>query len=144
MIYQTIISPTDLAKNLHLSEWLILDCRGGFLDNEISYHSFIESHIPGAFYCTFTENYMANLKHNNPNIKPSSSAQPAKIMEYLKENGFNKTSQIIIYDDTSSSVTDTVWLLLRSIGCQNVAVLQGGYASWEHLGMPVSTNKNLQ
>ncbi len=35
-----------------------------------------------------------------------------------------------------------MWLSLRSIGYSYVAVLQGGFVSWEEQGMPVTASGN--
>lgn len=137
MSFQTIISVADLADHLNVPDWLILDCRAQFLGNDQSYTKFKDSHIPNAFYCSFLKNYIPNNGNNISNIYDF-SCNPTNMLENLTVNGFDQSSQIIIYDYNSGSFTDTFWLQLRSLGCKNVAVLQGGFETWIAQKMPVT------
>jgi len=139
--YQTIIAPAALADNLDSPNWLILDCRAGTFYDRISYKKFLKGHIPKALYYCSTGNYLPD-SGTTSSILCNCETETDQIIESLKELGFDETSQIIIYDDSSSSVTDSMWLLLRSIGCQHVAVLQGGFASWIEQEMPLASSKN--
>lgn len=138
MTFQTIITASNLVKNLYNNNWLILDCRGGVLYEKKKYEKFLENHIPNAFYYCFSAHSL-----NDSELKSTSSCcsiitKPAQIIENLIEYGFDDTTQIILYDDSSSSFTDNMWLMLRSAGCKHVAVLQGGIAIWKEQKYPLA------
>lgn len=137
MSYKTIISALDLAGSLDVPDWLILDCRGQFLSNKKSYTEFVQQHIPNAYYCSFSANCMSSFSNTFSDSEKSSDKQ-MNLIDCLIENGFTQSSQIIIYDTDSNNFTDTLWLQLRSLGCANVAVLQGGFESWLAHDLPIS------
>lgn len=139
MKFQTIISADILAENLDSPNWLILDCRGGIIYAQNKYNNFLEGHIPNARYYCFSGNYIPDSVVNTT-IPPSNCPSGAdEIKEIFRNFGFDETSQIIIYDDEcSSSLANSMWLLLRSIGFNYVAVLQGGFKSWKKQGMPLN------
>lgn len=132
MPYQTIISPDTLADHLDNKNWLILDCRSALMLNKNSYETYKTSHIVNAYFCNFTSDWFYEetpKAHNN---------EASHILKTLKNYGFNAISQIIIYDHDNSSTSDTIWLKLRSLGFKNVAVLQGGFASWLAKKLPIT------
>ena len=135
MNYQTIINPATLADNLHTPNWLILDCRGTLLSDSKGYHSYANSHIPSAFYCSLEGACFDIPRPNVCNYLPS---EPIQMIEKLGEWGFNETTQIVIYEDLNSPFTDSIWLKVRSLGLKNVAVLLGGFASWRDYGYPTT------
>lgn len=140
VLYKTIISAAQLADNLHDSNWLILDCRGQLSSSKESYSRFVESHIPNAYYCSFSENNTPDSidERSIPyDTKAVSQISLASIAEY----GFNPSSQIVIYDNDNNSFIDALWLQLRSLGFQNVAVLQGGLESWIEKGFNLTICK---
>ena len=143
MKFQTIISVNQLTENLDTPNWLILDCRGGVLYEKRKYENYLKGHIPNAYYYCFSEHSM-----RDSGIEATTSCCGSigtdKIIDNLKDYGFDETSQIILYDVSSSSFTDSMWLMLRSIGCKNVAVLQGGLASWEAQKMPMNYDEKSQ
>lgn len=130
MTFQTIITVSKLAENLHNDNWFILDCRGGALNNSISYKDYLKGHIPNAHYCCFTEHNQNHTTHSKTK-SAISLVEPKSVIANLKTNGINETSQIVLYDVTNSTLTDSLWLLLRSSGYKNIAVLQGGFEAWE-------------
>ncbi len=134
MNYQTIITPASLADNLYRPNWLIMDCRGTLVRDNKAYNSYVKSHIPNAYYyCSL--GYDCNDIQNSCNYLPS---EPIQMLENLEEYGFDASTQIVIYEDLNSSFTDTMWLKLRSLGFQQVAVLHGGFASWCSENLPLT------
>ena len=143
MPYQTIITVDDLAQQLDSPDWLILDCRGQFLGDTKSYKTFTESHIPNAFYCCFNESYYSEFGTDEASPY-GSNVEPKQILDRLKDVGYEQYSQVIIYDNDTSLFTDALWLKLRAVGCQNVAVLQGGYKAWLQNQLPVKICPSMQ
>lgn len=142
MAYKTIISATQLTDKIRDPDCLILDCRGQFLGGKKSYDNYLKSHIPKAYFCTFSENYIPTFTDSNSTTH-NSILNAETMLDCLTENGFNKHSQIVIYDIDSNSFTDTLWLQLRSLGCRNVAVLQGGFNAWKKQNYLLSTGETV-
>jgi thiosulfate/3-mercaptopyruvate sulfurtransferase len=53
--------------------------------------------------------------------------------------GFGDHSIIVAYDDRGGAVASRLWWMLRSIGHDAVAVLDGGLPAWRSTGGPLST-----
>lgn len=137
MPYQTIITAPTLAEEFNVSDWLLLDCRGHYLGGKKSYNDFIKRHIPHAYYCSFSEDHISTFD-NSSSFTNDSALKPNNMLDCLTETGFKQSSQIIIYDNDSNAFTDILWLQLRSLGCANVAVLQGGFKSWLAHGFEIT------
>lgn len=135
MSYQTIITPATLVKNLNKTDWLILDCRSQLSGDYEDNNSYMHQHIPDAYYYSETGRDTVNLMSK---LYDSSASESEQFISELKELGFNLNTQIIIYDEQNSSITNSLWIKLRSLGIPNVAVLQGGFNSWRELNLPTT------
>ena len=54
--------------------------------------------------------------------------------------GIDATKQVVAYDQTSGVYASRLWWMLRWLGHDSVAVLDGGFAKWTREGRPVSTD----
>lgn len=141
MKFQTIVTADILAENLDSPNWFILDCRAGVLNDQHSFKKFLDSHIPNAvYYCSY-EDYRSVVDPIKK-ISTDIAVDTTEVIESLKQFGYNEDSQIIIYDEHSSALADSLWLLLRSIGCQYVAILQGGFAAWLEQDKPLAKGRD--
>jgi thiosulfate/3-mercaptopyruvate sulfurtransferase len=50
----------------------------------------------------------------------------------------DSNKQVVAYDDKTSVYAARLWWMLRWLGHENVAVLDGGYAKWTHEARPVT------
>jgi thiosulfate/3-mercaptopyruvate sulfurtransferase len=122
MKYTTLISTDDLAKNLNTPNWVIFDCRAPLLDYQTS-------HIPESRHCHLEDDLSSPItaksgRHPLPDID--------KIVKCLGNWGVNNDTQIIAYDNTGGAdYASRLWWQLRTLGHQNVAVLDGGFQQWE-------------
>ena len=55
--------------------------------------------------------------------------------------GVSPESVIVAYDDGLCNFASRLWFTLRWVGFENVRVLNGGFALWEKLGLPVQTEE---
>jgi thiosulfate/3-mercaptopyruvate sulfurtransferase len=56
--------------------------------------------------------------------------------ETLSRWGIDAGSQVVAYDDATGSMAARLWWMLNWLGHPNVALLDGGWASWLRSGMP--------
>ena len=59
-------------------------------------------------------------------------------IDRLRSWGISNHSQVIAYDDGSGGIAARLWWMMRWLGHRKVAVLDGGYARWVALGLPVT------
>jgi len=134
MTYQTIISVEDLNNNLSTQGWLIFDCRFLLKDPEGGLKKFNQGHIPGAQFADMDKDLASPMtitsgRHPLPD--------PNEFIKKLQFWGINNSSQIICYDDMSGAFAARMWWLLKWLGHNDVAVLDGGIDKWTASGLAV-------
>ncbi|MGZ4991968.1 MAG: sulfurtransferase, partial [Methylobacter sp.] len=63
----------------------------------------------------------------------------ALLAKKLGDWGISNTSQVVAYDDAGGAFAGRLWWLLRTMGHDNVAVLDGGIKQWKKQALPVTT-----
>jgi len=84
------------------------------------------------------KNVFSNLESPFPNTLPT----PEYFQEKCREIGVNKDSIIVVYDAKKNFSAPRVWWLFKTMGHQNVAVLNGGLQAWENTGLNLSKTLN--
>ena len=136
MSYQTIISVEELNKNLNNQDWFIFDCRFLLKDPAGGLSKFNQGHIPGAQFSDMDQDLSSSMtansgRHPLPN--------PDELIEKLQSWGVNNSSQLICYDDISGAFAARMWWLMKWLGHENVAVLDGGIDKWTAAGLSLET-----
>ncbi len=137
MTYQTIISVEDLNKNISNQDWFVFDCRFLLKDPESGLKKFNQGHIPGAQFADMDKDLASPMtattgRHPLPD--------PDELIKKLQSWGINNSSKIICYDDMSGAFAARMWWLLKWLGHNDVAVLDGGIDKWIANGLTVETD----
>lgn len=131
MEYKTIISAAELAEIIDHEDVRVFDCRFMLKDPQGGLKLYQAGHLPNAQFAdmdTQLSSPMTNESGRHP--LPEVDA----IVEQLCAWGVSNTTQVIAYDDISGAFAARMWWLLRWLGHDNVAVLDGGMQQWEKLG----------
>ncbi|MGZ5076702.1 MAG: sulfurtransferase [Methylobacter sp.] len=136
MTYTTLISTATLHQQLNNSNWVIVDCRFSLADTEAGAKAYRHGHIPNARYAHLDKDLSSAItdftgRHPLPNF--------ALLAKKLGDWGISNTSQVVAYDDAGGAFAGRLWWLLRTMGHDNVAVLDGGIKQWQKQGLPVTT-----
>ena len=138
MPYTTLISAAELAEHLDDPGWAIVDCRFALADTERGRRDFQAAHIPGARYAHLDEDLsgpvLAGLTGRHPLPDIESFAQT------LGGWGIGDGVQVVVYDDATGGIAARLWWMLRWLGHDEVAVLDGGWAQWSRAGLPVQSD----
>lgn len=131
----TLISVADLAAHLDDTGWVICDCRHDLVDTEAGRRAYRESHIPGACFVHLDEDLSApksgrNGRHPLPD--------PDRFARRLGELGIGNASQVVAYDASGGYYAARMWWMLRWLGHETAAVLDGGWDAWVGAGTTVS------
>jgi len=131
MSYKTIINCEDLIKNINNDDFVIFDCRCDIKDQKHGIESFKEGHISGAIFVDIDKD-LASEKTNNSGRHPLPDIDilSAKLSRW----GLSTDKQAIVYDDTSGAFAGRMWWILKWLGHEKVAVLNGGIQMWEKSG----------
>lgn len=136
MTYNTLISAEDLSKHIDDKNWIIIDCRFSLADPESGFMAYRHGHIPNAC-CAHLNNDLSGQVTNMTGRHPLPNFN--QLAKKLGAWGINNTSQVIVYDDASGAFAGRLWWLLRQLGHDKAAVLNGGYKHWQQLKLPVTT-----
>jgi thiosulfate/3-mercaptopyruvate sulfurtransferase len=96
--------------------------------------SYDAGHIPGAAFADL----MGELSDSD---SPWGFAAPAPeaFAAAMSRLGVGDDTRVVIYDAMNSAWAARVWWMLRWIGFDNAALLDGGLQAWKAAGYPVST-----
>ena len=108
------------------------------MDPEKGREDYAAGHVPGAYYANL------DIDLSSP-ISEGSGRHPlpdvASFIETLRLWGISNDSQVVVYDDAGGGVAARLWWMLRWLGHENVAVLDGGFAAWAGSGCPVDQDE---
>lgn len=135
MTYTTVISAEDLSTHINDDNWVVVDCRFTLTSPEAGRQLYEESHIPGACYLHLDDDLAAPVsKKTGRHPLPD----PDVLAKKLGELGIDNDTQVVAYDDTFGAMAGRLWWLLRWLGHDKVALLDGGLPAWIRKKMPMT------
>jgi len=134
-----ILSPTDLAMLLGNPNLIIVDCRHNLNDPEAGERAWRTASLPGAIFLHLDHDLSGEIIPGQTGRHPLPEA--ASFRDILGRIGLNADSFVVAYDDKGGGIAARLWWMLRSLGHERVAVLDGGYPAWADEGYPVSEGK---
>ncbi|MBU2862581.1 sulfurtransferase [Reinekea forsetii] len=133
-----LISVTDFFELSESSDNLIiLDCRSDLSDSANAVKLYNEGHILNAIHAHLEDDL------SGPIIPGKTSRHPLPSKENwqatLQRWGVEKSSTVVVYDQSNNMFSARAWWMLRWAGITNVLVLDGGLNAWLNAGHPIST-----
>jgi thiosulfate/3-mercaptopyruvate sulfurtransferase len=127
MAFTTLISTDVLASRLQDPAFAIVDCRFKLDDPAWGEREWATAHIHGAVYAHLDRHLSgaktgANGRHPLPD--------PGALAAALGQFGIAGGMQVVAYDQNNGMFASRLWWLLRWLGHDAVAVLDGGYEKW--------------
>jgi len=134
----TLVSTGELAANL--VKWRVFDCRHDLAKPDLGVQQYREGHIPGARFAHLDRDLSArktgkNGRHPLP--------EPQDFEKWLEKTGLTPKDQAVCYDAGTGAMAARLWWMLRWIGHDKVAVLDGGFAKWTKEGREVTVDVPL-
>jgi thiosulfate/3-mercaptopyruvate sulfurtransferase len=132
MAFQTLIDVHALQKLLGEPRLAVVDCRFDLMNPEAGRQAYSRAHIPGARYADLNRDLSAPIgAHTGRHPLPSPDAFAA----WLGAIGIGDDTQVVAYDEANGSIAARLWWMLRWLGHDAVAVLDGGFKAWtDHSG----------
>ncbi|MGH3368544.1 MAG: sulfurtransferase, partial [Nocardioidaceae bacterium] len=125
---------TTMPRPIVSADWLlahlgdpgirIIDIRWQ-LGGPPGFEAYVAGHIPGAVFVDLPQDLAAPT---GPGRHPLPSAE--QLTEVMRRVGVGNETDVIVYDDAGGSNAARLWWLLRWLGHERVAVLDGGVSSW--------------
>lgn len=132
--FNTLISVAELAQKLNTPNWIVVDCRFALADTKKGRLDYHESHISGAVYAHLDEDL------SGPIIPGSTGRHPLPdvrvLTQTLSQWGIDSSVQVVAYDDAGGPFAARLWWLLKWLGHDAVAVLDGGWQAWIQQHLP--------
>ena len=130
----TLVSTEALAAQLGTG-WRIFDCRHDLMKPELGAQQYREAHIPGALFAHMEHDLSAPKDgKNGRHPLPDRGA----FIAWLGQQGVRATDHVVCYDESNGVMAARLWWMLRSIGHEAVAVLDGGIAKWRRENRPLT------
>ena len=132
MSYTTLVSAAQLQALIEAGAPLvILDASFDLADIAAGERSYREGHIPGARYVHLDRDLSApktgqNGRHPLP-PRDVFAATAGRL-------GLSPSTQVVVYDRQASMLAVRAWWMLRWLGHDAVAVLDGGLPAWQSAG----------
>ena len=137
MTFTTLISAEDLAANINSPGWVILDARFTLDDEQWGKAVYATGHIPGAMHADLAEDLSGPVIEGVTGRRPF--PDPNAFADRLSAWGIDRSTQVVAYDaEGGLMAASRLWLMLRWLGHDAVAVLDGGLPAWVEAGLPVT------
>jgi thiosulfate/3-mercaptopyruvate sulfurtransferase len=123
----------DGATTTDQAALVIVDCRYDLTNGHWGLEQYRLAHIPGAVYASLSHDLAGERRGDNGRHPlPSVEAMAATFGRL----GIAAGTQVIAYDQDSGMYASRLWWMLRYLGHDAVAVLEGGWAKWTREGRP--------
>jgi thiosulfate/3-mercaptopyruvate sulfurtransferase len=136
MTHTPLVTVETLARHLDDPTWVVCDCRHDLMNYEAGRRAYAKSHIVGARFLHLDEDLSGpktgvNGRHPLPH--------PITFTLRLAALGIDNAKQIVAYDASGGCYAARLWWMLRWVGHERAAVLDGGWDAWVKAGQPVTT-----
>jgi thiosulfate/3-mercaptopyruvate sulfurtransferase len=140
---KTLVTTSELAEHLGHLDWVTVDCRFQLNDLKYGRRAYEQAHIAGAVYANLNEDL------SGPIVPGVTSRHPLPTVETaartFSERGIAADTQVVAYDDQAGALAAArLWWMLRWLGHEAVAVLDGGWPKWEMERRPVRSGNETR
>ena len=141
MPFTTFISPQELHNHLKDPNVIIVDCRFDLTNKALGRQLYLQNHITGAMFADLEQDLSGKVtektgRHPLPEIK--------EFKLWLQKNGLGTNKLIVAYDNVAGAFAARIWWMLRTLGYQQVCVLEGGIDNWISLKYECSKGTEIQ
>ena len=133
-----LISAEQLMARLREAEPpLVVDTGFDLADVESGRRAWQAGHLPGSIYQHLDDD-LSGPKTGTNGRHPLPT--PERAAATFGRLGIARGQQVVAYDQGGGAYAARLWWMLRWLGFQSVAVLDGGFAKWSAEGRVVSTD----
>jgi thiosulfate/3-mercaptopyruvate sulfurtransferase len=135
-ILDSLVSTEWLAEHLGESDVAVVDA-SWFMpaSGRSGREEFLEAHIPGARFLDIDA--LSDRSNPAPHMLPKAE-DFGSAMERL---GIGRSDRVVVYDNSPIRTAARGWFMLRHMGADNVAILDGGLQKWLAEGRPTESGE---
>ncbi|GGJ25196.1 sulfurtransferase [Deinococcus roseus] len=130
------VSAKEIFARVFEPNLRIIDVRSNLLDHSYGATKFAEGHLPNAVRLDL-EKDLSGPKGEHGGRHPYPSADQIKAV--FERVGVSDHTRVVVYDDAGGMYAARVWWLLKSIGHEDVCLLDGGIQAWLAEGFSLET-----
>jgi thiosulfate/3-mercaptopyruvate sulfurtransferase len=131
--FRTLVDAASLLALLAdpASAPVVIDTRFDLADTEVGERQYREGHVPGSHYLHLDRDLSRAKTGRNGRHPLPGRADFARAIGAL---GIGPTTQVVALDAHGGVYAARLWWMLRWLGHENVAILDGGLAAWKRAG----------
>ena len=139
-MYSLLISAQELQKLQHdAAKLVVFDCSFDLSRPDAADGLFADLHIAGALQAHLDR----DLSTKDPQQAVNGGRHPLPRREvvaaWLGRMGVDNATQVVVYDRNGCNYCGRLWWMLKWLGHEAVAVLDGGLQAWQAAGGPIET-----
>lgn len=134
--YRTLLDVATLKAHLGDAQWCIVDVRHQLMDVDYGERVYAQGHLPGAHFLHCDRDLSSPLNGRNGRHP---LPDPVRLAQRLGQLSIGPQTQVVVYDDAQGMIAGRLWWLLRWLGHDKVAVLDGGLQAWLAAGGALTT-----
>ncbi|MBB5209411.1 sulfurtransferase [Chiayiivirga flava] len=127
MRWRTLVSAADLADQIDAPDVAVVDCRFDLRDPAAGERAYAAGHLPRAVYASLDRD-LADLSKQGRGRHPLPEADA--FCAVLGRWGISPEHRVVAYDARDGAYAARLWWMLRLMGHDSVAVLDGGFDAW--------------
>jgi thiosulfate/3-mercaptopyruvate sulfurtransferase len=125
--YTTLVNVSHLMRLAAGSDCRVVDCRFNLLQPEKGRQDYLNGHIPGAVFADLDRDLAGTVtadsgRHPLPAVDDFAAC--------IRNWGISNETQVVVYDGGNGAIAARLWWMLRWLGHENVALLDGGLGAW--------------
>jgi thiosulfate/3-mercaptopyruvate sulfurtransferase len=131
-----LVTPAWLAARLQTPDTIILDATlapVGVTPSIDTRARYLDKHIPGAIF--FDIEALSDHSTPLPHMLPT----PEDFSRGMSSLGVADNATIVIYEQEGVFSAPRAWWMLRTMGAENVHILDGGLRAWTEAGLPTES-----
>lgn len=133
-----LIDATTLASMLDGERCIAVDCRSELANVDAGRQLYDAGHIPGAVFLDLDRDLAGPVsantgRHPLPDVDQINAA--------LGKSGIGPSDTVVVYDAGNGSLAARAWWILRWLGHPSIRLLDGGFAQWKALDLPIDVSE---
>ncbi|MFA5664028.1 sulfurtransferase [Castellaniella sp.] len=131
-----LIQAESLRERLARPGCLVFDVRHDLTNPRAGREAYEAGHIPGALFLD-SETQLSGTRTGQNGRHPLPDR--ADFASFMRTQGLSARVQVVAYDAGAGAMAARLWWMLRWLGHESVAILDGGLAAWQAAGGSLET-----